>query len=45
MIARVQVVDLDEAVIHPPQVLLPDEKNEIVRYDEGDSTSFKVVGE
>jgi aspartate 1-decarboxylase len=36
----------DEAAIHRSRILLLDTKNEIVRYDEGDSTpSFKVVGE
>ena len=35
-----------EGAIHRPRVLLLDEKNEIVRYDEGESTpSFKVVGD
>jgi aspartate 1-decarboxylase len=36
----------DEAAIHRPRILLLDEKNEIVRYDTGDSTpSLRVVGE
>jgi aspartate 1-decarboxylase len=35
-----------EATVHQPRIVLLDEKNKIVRYDEGDSTpSFKVVGE
>ena len=35
-----------DAAIHRPRILLLDEKNEIVRYEEGDSMpSFKVVGE
>lgn len=34
----------EEAVIDRPRVLVLDEKNEIVRYEEGDSMpSFKVV--
>jgi aspartate 1-decarboxylase len=34
----------EEAAIHRPRILVLDEKNEIVRYDEGDSIpSFKVV--
>ena len=34
----------DEAAIHRPRILVLDEKNEIVRYEEGDSMpSFKVV--
>ena len=36
----------EEAAIHRPRILVLDEKNEIVRYEEGDSMpSFKVVGE
>lgn len=36
----------EEAVGHQPRILVLDEKNKIVRYEEGDSTpSFKVVGE
>jgi aspartate 1-decarboxylase len=36
----------EEATVHQPRIVLLDEKNKIVRYDEGDSTpSFKVVGE
>ena len=36
----------EEAAIHRPRILVLDEKNEIVRYDEGDSMpSFKVVGD
>ena len=35
---------LEEAAIHRPRILVLDEKNEIVRYEEGDSMpSFKVV--
>ncbi len=35
---------LGEAAIHRPRILVLDEKNEIVRYEEGDSMpSFKVV--
>jgi len=34
----------EEAAIHRPRILVLDEKNEIVRYEEGDSMpSFKVV--
>ena len=36
----------EEAAVHRPCILVLDEKNTIVRYEEGDSTpSFKVVGE
>jgi aspartate 1-decarboxylase len=36
----------EEAAVHKPRIVVLDEKNKIVRYDEGDSTpSFKVVGE
>ena len=36
----------EEAAVHHPRIVLLDQKNKIVRYDEGDSTpSFKVVGE
>jgi len=36
----------EEAALHQPRILVLDEKNKIVRYEEGDSTpSFKVVGE
>ena len=36
----------EEAAVHQPRIVLLDEKNKIVRYDEGDSTpSSKVVGE
>jgi len=36
----------EETAIHQPRILVLDEKNEIVRYEEGDSMpSFKVVGE
>ena len=36
----------EEAAVHQPRILVLDEKNKIVRYEEGDSTpSFKVVGE
>ncbi len=36
----------EEAAVHQPRIVVLDEKNKIVRYDEGDSTpSFKVVGE
>lgn len=36
----------EEAAVHHPRIVLLDEKNKIVRYDEGDSRpSFKVVGE
>jgi aspartate 1-decarboxylase len=36
----------EEAAIHQPRILVLDERNKIVRYEEGDSTpSFKVVGE
>jgi aspartate 1-decarboxylase len=36
----------EEAAVHRPRILVLDEKNTIVRYEEGDSTpSFKVVGE
>ena len=35
---------LEEAAIHRPRILVLDEKNEIVRYEEGDSMpSLKVV--
>ena len=36
----------EEAAVHQPRILVLDEKNKIVRYEEGDSTpSFKIVGE
>jgi aspartate 1-decarboxylase len=36
----------EEAAAHQPRILVLDEKNKIVRYEEGDLTpSFKVVGE
>jgi aspartate 1-decarboxylase len=36
----------EEAAVHQPRILVLDEENKIVRYEEGDSTpSFKVVGE
>ena len=36
----------EEAAAHQPRILVLDEKNKIVRYEEGGSTpSFKVVGE
>ena len=36
----------EEAAVHDPRILVLDEKNKIVRYEEGDSTpSFKIVGE
>ena len=36
----------EEAAIHRPRILVLDEKNEIVRYDEADSMpSFKIVGD
>ena len=36
----------EEAAVHQPRILVLDERNKIVRYEEGDSTpSFKVVGE
>jgi aspartate 1-decarboxylase len=36
----------EEAAVHQPRILVLDEKNKIVRYEEGDSTpSFNVVGE
>ena len=36
----------EEAAVHQTRILVLDEKNKIVRYEEGDSTpSFKVVGE
>jgi aspartate 1-decarboxylase len=36
----------EEAAVHQPRILVLDDKNKIVRYEEGDSTpSFKVVGE
>jgi aspartate 1-decarboxylase len=36
----------EEAAIHHPRILVLDEKNEIARYDAGDSEpSLKVVGE
>src|SRR6266540_2686679 len=36
----------EETAVHQPRIVVLDEKNKIVRYDEGDSTpSFKVVGE
>jgi aspartate 1-decarboxylase len=36
----------EEAAVHQPRILVLDEKNKIVRYEDGDSTpSFKVVGE
>jgi aspartate 1-decarboxylase len=34
------------AAVHQPRILVLDEENKIVRYEEGDSTpSFKIVGE
>ena len=36
----------EEAAAHQPRILVLDKKNQIVRYEEGDSTpSLKVVGE
>jgi aspartate 1-decarboxylase len=36
----------EEAAVHQPRIAVLDEKNKIVRYEDGDSTpSFKVVGE
>jgi aspartate 1-decarboxylase len=36
----------EEAAVHQPRILVLDEENKIVRYEEGDSTpSFKIVGE
>jgi len=36
----------EEAAVHQPRILVLDEKNKIVRYEDGDSTpSFKIVGE
>src|SRR6266536_1865076 len=36
----------DEAAVHQPRIIVLDEKNKIVRYEEGDSTpAFKIVGE
>ena len=36
----------EEAAVHQPRILVLDEQNKIVRYEEGDSTpSLKVVGE
>jgi aspartate 1-decarboxylase len=36
----------EEAAVHQPRIVVLDEKNKIVRYEEDDSTpSFKVVGE
>jgi aspartate 1-decarboxylase len=36
----------EEAAVHQPRILVLDEKNKIVHYEEGDSTpSLKVVGE
>ena len=36
----------EEAAVHQPRILVLDEKNKIVRYEEGDSIpSFKIVGE
>jgi aspartate 1-decarboxylase len=36
----------EEAAVHQPRIVVLDEKNRIVRYEEGDSEpSFKVVGE
>ena len=36
----------EEAAVHQPRILVLDEKNKIVRYEEGDSTpSLKVAGE
>src|SRR5216117_2278634 len=36
----------EEAAVHQLRIVVLDEKNRILRYDEGDSTrSFKVVGE
>jgi aspartate 1-decarboxylase len=36
----------EEAAVHQPRIVVLDEKNKIVRYEEGDLTpSFKVVGE
>jgi aspartate 1-decarboxylase len=35
-----------EAVTHRPRIVLLNEENEVVRYDEGACTrSFKIVGE
>jgi aspartate 1-decarboxylase len=36
----------EEAAVHHPRIVVLDEKNKILRYEEGDSPpSFKVVGE
>jgi aspartate 1-decarboxylase len=36
----------EEAAVHQPRIVVLDEKNKIVRYEDGDSTpSFKIVGE
>jgi aspartate 1-decarboxylase len=36
----------EETAVHQPRILVLDEENKIVRYEEGDSPpSFKVVGE
>jgi aspartate 1-decarboxylase len=36
----------EEAAVHHPRIVVLDEKNKILRYEEGDSRpSFKVVGE
>jgi aspartate 1-decarboxylase len=36
----------EEAAVHQPRIIVLDEKNKIVRYEEGDSTpAFKIVGE
>ena len=36
----------EEAAVHQPRIVVLDENNKIVRYEEGDSTpSFKIVGE
>jgi aspartate 1-decarboxylase len=36
----------EEAAVHQPRIVVLDEKNKILRYEEGDSRpSFKVVGE
>ena len=36
----------EEAAVHQPRIIVLDEKNRIVRYEEGDSTpAFKIVGE
>jgi aspartate 1-decarboxylase len=36
----------EEVAVHQPRIIVLDEKNKIVRYEEGDSTpAFKIVGE